>query len=95
MPQIGRIVIDVIPEDQSRWLAFQNREIDLFSLEGPLAPRALENGRLRAELVAKGIRLSRIVEPELTQYYFNMQDPVVGGLSKRENRVETGHCDGP
>ena len=84
MPQIGRIVIDVIPEDQSRWLAFQNREIDLFSLEGPLAPRALENGRLRAELVAKGIRLSRIVEPDLTQYYFNMQDPVVGGLSKEK-----------
>ncbi len=84
MPQIGRVVIDVIPEDQSRWLAFQNREIDLFSLEGPLAPKALENGRLRPELAAKGIRLSRIVEPELTQYYFNMQNPVVGGLSKEK-----------
>ncbi len=84
MPQITRVVIDVIPEDQSRWLAFQNREIDLFSLEGPLAPKALENGRLKPELVAKGIQLSRIVEPELTYYYFNMHDPVVGGLSKEK-----------
>ena len=84
MPQIGRVVIDVIPEDQSRWLAFQNREIDLFSLEGPLAPKALDNGRLKPDLVARGIRLSRIAEPELTQYYFNMRDPVVGGLSKEK-----------
>ena len=84
MPRIGRVEIAVIPEDQSRWLAFINREIDLFSLEGPLAPRALENGHLRPELASRGIRLSRIVEPELTQYYFNMRDPVVGGLSKEK-----------
>lgn len=84
MPQIGRVVINVIAEDQSRWLAFQNREIDLFSLEGPLAPKALEKGSLRPELLAKGIRLSRIVEPELTQYYFNMRDPILGGLSKEK-----------
>ena len=57
MPQIGRVVIDVIPEDQSRWLAFQNRELDLFSLEGPLAPKALDNGRLKPDLVARGIHV--------------------------------------
>ena len=56
----------------------------MFSLEGPLAPKALDNGRLKPDLVARGIRLSRIVEPELTQYYFNMRDPVVGGLSKEK-----------
>ncbi len=84
MPQIGRVEIAVIPEDQSRWLAFENREIDLFNLDGPLAPRALENGRLRPELASKGVRLSRIIEPELSQFYFNMQNPVVGGLSKEK-----------
>ncbi len=81
MPQIGKVIIDVIPEDQSRWLAFQNREIDVFSLEGPLAPRALEEGQLRPELVEKGVGLSRYIEPELIQFYFNMRNPVVGGLS--------------
>ena len=59
MPQIGRVEIAVIPEDQSRWLAFENREVDLFNLDGPLAPRALEKGHLRPELASKGIRLSR------------------------------------
>ena len=84
MPQIGRVVIDVIPEEQSRWLAFQNREIDLLSLEGPLAFQALTGGELMPELAEMGIRLSRYVEPELTQFYFNMRNPIVGGLSKEK-----------
>lgn len=66
------------------WLAFQNREIDLFSLEGPLAPRALLDGQLKPELAEQGIQLSRYVEPELIQFYFNMRDPVVGGLSNEK-----------
>lgn len=84
MPQIKRIEISVILEDQSRWLAFQSKELDLFSLEGPLAPKALTNGQLNADLTQKGIRLSRTVETEMTQYYFNMQDPILGGLEKEK-----------
>ena len=84
MPQIGRVEISVVPEDQSRWLAFQNGEIDLFNLDGPLAPRAILNGKLRPELAAKGVLLSRLIEPELSHYYFNMQNPVLGGLTKEK-----------
>lgn len=84
MPQIGRVEISVVPEDQSRWLAFQNGEIDLFNLDGPLAPKAIDNGRLRPELAAKGITLSRQIEPELSHYYFNLQDPILGGLTKEK-----------
>jgi ABC-type transport system substrate-binding protein len=84
MPQIGRIDISVMVEDQSRWLAFQNDEVDLFQLEGPLAPQALIDGKLRPELAKKGVQLSRIVDPELTVYYWNMQSPVLGGMSKEK-----------
>ena len=84
MPQIGRVEIRVVPEDQSRWLAFRNGEIDLFNLDGPLAPQAIANGRLRPELAAKGVILSRLIEPELSHYYFNMRDPVLGGLTKEK-----------
>ncbi|WP_447125084.1 ABC transporter substrate-binding protein [Glaciimonas sp. GG7] len=84
MPQIGRIEISVMVEDQSRWLAFQKDEIDVFQLEGPLAPQALINGKLKPELLAKGIQLSRIVDPEISYYYWNMQDPILGGLSKEK-----------
>ncbi|OIQ89666.1 putative binding protein YgiS precursor [mine drainage metagenome] len=81
MPQIGKIDIRIMVEDQSRWLAFLDRQIDLLELQGPLAPKALVDGHLRPELAAKGIQLSRIVDPEISYYYWNMQDPVVGGLS--------------
>ncbi len=85
MPQIGRIDISVQTEDQSRWLSFQSGAADLFRLEGALAPKALtNNGKLRPELVAKGVQLSRLLDPEITPYYWNMQDPVVGGFSKEK-----------
>ena len=82
MPQIGRIEILVMVEDQSRWLAFQDDQVDLFQLEGPLAPKAMTAGKLRPELVAKGVQLSRIVDPEMSYFYWNMKDPVVGGFGK-------------
>lgn len=84
MPQIGRVEVSVVPEDQSRWLAFQNGEVDLFNLDGPLAPRALDQGRLKPELAARGVHLSRLIEPELSQIYFNMQNPVLGGMTKEK-----------
>lgn len=84
MPQIGRIDIRVMIEDQSRWLSFIGKQVDLVELQGPLAPKALLNGKLRPELTSQGIQLSRIIDPEISYNYWNMQDPVVGGLSKEK-----------
>lgn len=84
LPQIDRIEIIVMIEDQSRWLAFQNGEVDMLELEGPLAPQALNQGKLKPELSKKGIQLSRISDPEVTMYYWNLRDPVWGGLSKEK-----------
>ena len=84
MPQIGRIEISVMSEDQSRWLAFQNDEVDVFQLEGPLAPKALVGGKLKPELEKKGVTLSRIVDPEISYYYWNMKHPVLGGFAKEK-----------
>jgi ABC-type transport system substrate-binding protein len=82
IPQIGRIEISVQLEDQSRWLSFTSGEADVFWLDGPLAPKALLDGKLRPELAARGVQLSRIVDPELGYYYWNMRDPVLGGFGK-------------
>ncbi len=84
MPQIGRVDIRVMVEDQSRWLSFIGKQVDLVELQGPLAPKAMLNGRLRPELVAEGVQLSRIIDPEISYNYWNMRDPVVGGLTKEK-----------
>jgi ABC-type transport system substrate-binding protein len=82
MPQVGRVEISIIEEDQSRLLAFQNGELDIMNLEGPLAPNVLDGDKLKPEFAKKGVRLSRIVDPEISYLYWNLQDPVVGGLTK-------------
>lgn len=81
---VDRIEIAVMVEDQSRWLSFQSGGTDLFWLDGPLAPKALLNGKLRPELAARGVQLSRLMDPEITYYYWNMQDPVLGGMAKQK-----------
>ena len=81
MPQVGRVEISIMEEDQSRLLAFQNGELDLMNMEGPLAPKVLNGGTLTPEMLKKGIRLSRFVDPEITYHYWNLMDPVVGGLT--------------
>jgi ABC-type transport system substrate-binding protein len=83
MPQVGRVEISIIEEDQARWLAFRNGELDLMNMEGPLAPKAIgPDGGLVPELARKGVKLSRIVDPEISYTFWNMQDPVVGGMGK-------------
>jgi oligopeptide transport system substrate-binding protein len=84
MPAVGRIEISIMEEDQSRLLAFQNGELDLMNMEGPLAPKVLAGGELTPDMQKKGVRLSRFVDPEITYHYWNLMDPVVGGLTKEK-----------
>jgi ABC-type transport system substrate-binding protein len=84
MPQIGRIEISIMEEDQARLLAFQNGELDLMNMEGPLAPKVLSGGALTPDMQKKGVQLSRYVDPEISYHYWNLQDPVVGGLTKEK-----------
>ncbi len=84
MPQVGRIEISIMEEDQSRLLAFQNGELDLMNMEGPLAPKVLVDGGLTPDMQKKGVKLSRFVDPEISYHYWNLKDPVVGGLTNEK-----------
>jgi ABC-type transport system substrate-binding protein len=84
MPQVGRVEVYIMEEDQARLLAFQNRELDIMNMEGPLAPRVMDGDKLKPELAQAGVKLSRFVDPEISYVFWNMQDPVVGGLSKEK-----------
>jgi ABC-type transport system substrate-binding protein len=79
IPQIGRVEVSVIEEEQSRWLAFQRGEIDYTDRFGAFAPIAIPDNKLAPDLAARGIAWDRSIEPEITYYFFNMKDPVVGG----------------
>jgi oligopeptide transport system substrate-binding protein len=82
LPLIGRIEISIIEEEQSRWLAFLDRQFDyLQQLPPGFADQALLNGTLRPEFAARGIRQEVLVRPNTWWNYFNMENPVVGGYT--------------
>ena len=81
IPQIGRVEISIIEEEQSRWLAFQNKQIDWIARFGTFAPVAIPENKLAKNLADQGIEWDRSSETEITYYAFNMLDPVVGGMS--------------
>jgi len=84
MPQVGRVEISIIEEEQSRWLSFQEGRVDFDKLPQLAAPVALDGNKLKPEFAAQGIRLYRMVEPEITYTLFNFRDPVTGGFSKEK-----------
>jgi oligopeptide transport system substrate-binding protein len=79
LASIDRVEIYVIEEEQSRWLAYKDKQIDVMNIPGGVTPQALPGGKLAPELAAEGIRLQKMVDPEFTYTYFQWNDPVWGG----------------
>ena len=82
LPMVDRVEISIIEEEQPRWLSFVNGEADLAYRVGyQFAPQAMPNGKTAPNLAKRGIRGYPIVETATNFYYFNMEDPVVGGYT--------------
>ena len=82
MPQIGRVEITIIDEDQSRWLAFRQKQLDVLNVPGPFIRQAMTStNTLQKDLAAEGIRLQRSNDLDLTYSTFNFRDPIVGGFA--------------
>ncbi|HEY8241835.1 MAG: ABC transporter substrate-binding protein [Vicinamibacteria bacterium] len=82
MPQIGRVEVSIIEEDQSRWLAFGGKELDVLNLPGTFRPQAIgPDGTLLPKWTGDGVKLFKAIDPEITYTFFNFRDPVVGGFA--------------
>ena len=81
LPMLDRVEVSIIEVTQPRWLAFLNEQFDLLAVPLDFANMAAPNGKLAPNLAKRGIGLQRIVNPDRTLYYFNMEDPVVGGYT--------------
>ena len=82
MPQIGRVEISIIEEDQSRWLAFGGKELDVLALPGTFRPQAIgPDGKLLPRWADEGVLLFKAIDPEITYTFFNFRDPIVGGFA--------------
>jgi ABC-type transport system substrate-binding protein len=82
LPLIDRIEINVIEEDQPRWLAFLNSEHDyLRPIPEVYADIGLPGGKVAPNLAALGIAQTPDEQARLVYTMFNTQDPVVGGFT--------------
>jgi len=84
IPRTGRIEISIIEESQPEILAFTQGDLDLIALGGDDTRRVMENGKLRPDLAARGVRHVRFGSPSITFTYFNIDDPTVGGYSTQQ-----------
>lgn len=81
LPLVDRVEILVVAEDQPRWLAFVQGELDLLAVPGEFVPVAAPNGRLAPFLERRGVKLTRTAGADVALTYFNMEHPVVGGYT--------------
>lgn len=82
LPRVDRVDIKIAEEFQGRMLGFLNGEYDyLEQVPESMTNMVIANGKLKPELVARGMQLYRF--PVLQTYYMwmNMADPVLGGYS--------------
>jgi len=82
LPMIDRVEIDIVEENQPRWLAFLNGEHDLVDeIPVDLANLIVPNGQLAPNLVKRGVQMDRTPRASVDMALFNMESAVVGGYS--------------
>ncbi|MEO8848766.1 MAG: ABC transporter substrate-binding protein, partial [Casimicrobiaceae bacterium] len=84
LPQIGEVDISLIDEESVRVLEFERGNLDYITLQSNVANRLLSHNALRPDLAARGVLHYASPEPYVFFIYFNVEDPVVGGMG-REN----------
>jgi ABC-type transport system substrate-binding protein len=85
LPRVDRVEVKIAEEFQGRMLGFLGGEYDyLEQVPESMTDMVLRDGKLKPELAARGMVLSRF--PVLQTYYMwmNTEDPVIGGYTKEK-----------
>ena len=81
LPLLDRVEISIIEEAQPRWLSFLNKQHDYIDRLPPeFINVAMPGRRVAPNLAKQGVRGIVTLASDVTFTYFNMDDPVVGGL---------------
>ena len=82
IPLVQLIQLDIIDEDQPRWLAMLGAEHDYIRpIPPPLADAALPGGKLAPNLARAGLTTTPDEVAWLTYTTFNMEDKIIGGYT--------------
>jgi oligopeptide transport system substrate-binding protein len=81
LPQVQRVEVTIVEESQPRWLSFLGGETDYANVPADFVGFAFPGGKVAPFLTRQGITGERFVETDLVYSYFNLDDPVVGGIT--------------
>ena len=85
MPQVGKVEISIIEEEQPRWLAFESKQLDIGALTGSSVRKVLtDDNKVNPKYASQGIAMYRLLAPEIVHTIFNMQDPIIGGYTNEK-----------
>jgi ABC-type transport system substrate-binding protein len=81
LPLVDEVVVDIVEEDQPRWLTFLAGTYHWLALPATYAAIAAPNGQIAPFLAKKGVRLQRSLQADMNFTFFFMEDPLVGGYA--------------
>jgi hypothetical protein len=81
LPIAGNVDISIIEEAQPRLLSFSAGALDYFEVPASLAENVIAGSALKPEFAKRGMVLHRMVTPSISFFFFNLEDPLVGGYT--------------
>jgi ABC-type transport system substrate-binding protein len=82
LPLADRVEVSIIDEQQPRWLAFLNGQVDVMEqVPDEFVNMAMPNGVMAPNLAKRGVQGQRTVRASTQYTFFNMDDPTVGGYT--------------
>jgi ABC-type transport system substrate-binding protein len=84
LPLVDRVVVDIVEEEQPRWLAFVEGAHDVLEVPGGYRNLAAPGGPGRPVspfLAKRGIRMQAQLQPDMVMSFFFMEDKLIGGYT--------------
>ena len=81
LPLADRVVVDIVEENQPRWLSFLNGTYHWLQVPGNFRPLAAPGGTLAPYLAKRGVQLHKQLQADMTMNFFFMENPLVGGYT--------------
>jgi ABC-type transport system substrate-binding protein len=81
LPLADRVLIDIVEEEQPRWLSFLNGTYHWLEVPGGFRQTAAPGGKLAPFLAKRGVQLHTQLRPDIYMNFFFMEHPLVGGYT--------------
>ena len=81
LPLADGVVIDIVEENQPRWLSFLNGTYHWLQVPGNFRSLAAPGGQLAPYLAKRGVRLHKQLQADMGMNFFFMEHPLVGGYT--------------